>query len=127
MFTITELSLTFGGVGFMLTITELWFTTGLFMLIEIRDWFRYLFSSLFMPWLSCCTFYMASRADSLFPMSSYTHWIIVSVRARPALSPSQTSCQSLVEFSRFRASLWLFSFDSQLAMFLKISWTTGMP
>ena len=37
MFTITELSLTFAGVGFMFTITELWFTTGLFMLIEIRD------------------------------------------------------------------------------------------
>ena len=77
MLTITELVLTFGGVGFMLTMTELVFTLGLFMLIEINDWFRYLFYYKFMFWLSCWTFYCAAKADSLLPISSYTHWIIV--------------------------------------------------
>ena len=75
MLTFTELVLTFVG-GFTLTFTELWstylgggglrftftelvLTLGLwpwFMLIEMRDWLRYLFYSRFIPSLKCWTF-----------------------------------------------------------------------
>ena len=134
--TLTALLLTLIGLRLILTPLLLTLTLGRLwltcfgrspMLIAMTDWFRYRFYCRLMPCMRWLTDAAVFWTESLLPIYSCTHWIMVWVSASPALSPSHTSCHSLVELSRFKAYSWLLSLASQVAIFLKISWTTGIP